>query len=1005
MEPFLKQIATLFANGKELIDTCFVFPNKRSIAFFTEYLKDLLPENTLMPEMTDIDSLVMSVTKSVVTPRIEQLFILFNCYSKLRKQIFPDTDESTISFDSFITWGEMVLNDFNDVDRYLVDTTQIFRNIKYFKEIAANFLTENQVNIINRYWRDEITFDPEAPMWKHIPHDSKDIDTVQNFFSIWVILDKLYHEFNAQLDKQGKTYSGAAYRRAAQILTEQNPSDILHFKKYIFVGFNILSKSEIEIFKALQKVGIADFYWDDASPIFGDAIPDNLSSNPATRFIKEYTKQFPTVGHQLPQQSSDKWPEIKIIGVPSNIGQVKKATQIIDTLLPPKKEDFNAIEARKTAVVLPDETLCIPLVNSLSPKVDKINITMGYSVKNSPVSSLMTNIIRLQSRSRSNTSGLSFYFEDVIALLSHPVLKTAYPEKCDEIIKKINKESIFHFSKTELIKLFPEIEPFMIEQTGNLTSLKPMRRMLEALKELAKNDNLSKSFVVSYLSSLDILEKHIEKYNIVLSHDTIYQLLQRLAGGEAVHFRGEPLEGIQIMGLLETRALDFENLILLSMNEKVFPKTTTIHSFIPADMRAAYEMSTVDHQESIFAYYFYRLLTRCKKVFLIYDTRGGKNSAEMSRYIYQLIYAFPSLKPVIEESAYKLTASATREIEVKKTPEIMDKLNLYRTDGSGHYLSASSINTYINCPLQFYLKNIGGFAEDDELIDYIDDSLFGTIIHYVFESLYKGESLKSGSAQFNAVRINQIINTKKPLIEHLIVCAFKENYLKQDPKRFQSEGYKTSMLPGEIELLANIINKYIIKILQTEATWKDFEYFNFKEAEKKIIGHVKFTDKVSFNLKGYIDRVDEIMMPDYDQLPILRLIDYKTGNEPTAITQIEDMFALPSNNSYAKRAKGMLQLMIYCNAYAHLYNYNKPIVPIIYNFNEMIKNGINLMTLDKEPIVNYQNINDEFLKQLEEVMLEMFDPGTPFKQAEDKEHACLYCDFKGICDIASKKSY
>ncbi|MDE7092636.1 MAG: PD-(D/E)XK nuclease family protein, partial [Muribaculaceae bacterium] len=828
------------------------------------------------------------------------------------------------------------------------------------------------------------------------------IDTVQNFFSIWVILDKLYHEFNAQLDKQGKTYSGAAYRRAAQILKESFPSDILHFKKYIFVGFNILSKSEIEIFKALQKGGIADFYWDNASPIFGDALPDNLSSNPATRYIKEYVKQFPTIGEPLPYQTFDKWPEIKIIGVPSNIGQVKKAAQIIDELLPEYKDKFDAIKARKTAVVLPDETLCIPLVNSLSDKVEKINITMGYSVKNSPVSSLMTNIIRLQSRSRFNTGGLSFYFEDVIALLSHPVLKTSYPDKCDNIIKHIKDNSIFNISKTDLIELFPEIEPFLIEPTGNLTSLKPVRRMLEALKELAQEDNLSKAFVVSYLSSLDILEKHIDKYNLVLTHDTVYQLLQRLAGGEAVHFKGEPLEGIQIMGLLETRALDFENLILLSMNEKVFPKTTTIHSFIPADMRIAYEMSTVDHQESIFAYYFYRLLTRCNKVFLIYDTRGGNNSAEMSRYIYQLIYAFPSLKPEIEENAYKLTASAPREIEVRKTPEIMEKLNLFRTDGSEKYLSASSINTYINCPLQFYLKNIGGFAEEEDLVNYIDDSHFGTIIHDVFEKLYLEESNKSGNNRFDAVRINQIKNTKEHLIEHLVVCAFKEHYLKQNPENFQSEGYKTSILPGEVGLLAKIVLKYILKILQSEADWKDAEYFNFKGAEQLIKGHVKFTNKVSLNIKGYIDRVDEIMLPQHHQTPVLRLVDYKTGNEMTKITGIEDMFTLNSN---AKRAKGMLQLMIYCNAYAILNKYNKPIIPLIFNFNEMIKNGIDLMSNNKQPISNYQDINDEFIEKFEEVILEMFNPDEPFRQAENKDHACHYCDFKGICDIATKKSY
>lgn len=1000
MQPFLLQIARLFATEyrDSLVDTCFVFPNKRCSTFFAAYMKDLLPQSAFLPEMTDIDSLVMDLTKSAIMPRIEQLFLLFNCYTKLRREAFPDEEnEPSLNFDTFLTWGEMVLNDFNDIDRYLVDTTQLFRNIKYFKEIAANFLTEEQIEIINRYWRDEITFDPDAPMWKHVKHDNENIDTVRNFFSLWVILDKLYSDFGKRLKEVSMTYNGAAYRHAVDILKLNNPADIMPFKKYVFVGFNVLSAAEEKIFSSLRDAGIADFYWDYSSPAFSKETSDESFRNPASEFVGRYVKQFPTTGAKLPDEGIDSFPEIKIIGVPSTIGQVKKASLILDQLIKDNPDDFTPVKARRTAVVLPDETLCVPLVNSLSPMVTDINITMGYPMKNSPVASLMGNIIKLQNRCRLLSGETAYYFEDLIALLSHPVLRSVYPEKCEEVIGIINRDSIFNFRRSVLIEIFPELEPFLIESGDETTALNSIGNMLESLKEIAKDDNLSRAFVVSYIRSLETLKKYVSAYGLTLAHDTVYHLLQRLAGGEAVHFSGEPLQGVQIMGLLETRALDFDNLIMLSMNEKIFPRTIAPRSFIPMDMRAAYELSTIDHQESIFAYYFYRLITRCRRVYLIYDTRGGNRSAEMSRYLYQLIYAFPGFHPKIEMTGYTLASSAQREITVNKSKAIMDKLELFRTEGSGRYLSASSINTYINCPLKFYLQNVGGFGENDQLIDYVDDSLFGTIIHYVLEKLFVSESKKI-SPVFDARRINVILETKKAEIEHYVVCAFKEKYLKQNSEKFPSGGFKITELPGELELLAKMIIKYINRILRAEAGWNQVESFDFKDGEKKIMGYVKFTDRISLNIKGFIDRVDTVKLQD-EPSSRLRFIDYKTGNEPVEITSVSDMFDVNQDH----RAKGLLQLMIYCNVYASRNNTQEPILPLIYNFNKMLSDGLDFMQIDKQPLMDYHTCNKEFLEQFEKVMLELFDPDVPFTQAQNRKKACVYCDFKGICDSNEKE--
>lgn len=327
----------------------------------------------------------------------------------------------------------------------------------------------------------------------------------------------------------------------------------------------------------------------------------------------------------------------------------------------------------------------------------------------------------------------------------------------------------------------------------------------------------------------------------------------------------------------------------------------------------------------------------------------------------------------------------------------MEKLEQFRTKGSGRYLSASSINTYINCPLRFYLQNIGGFGEDDQLIDYIDDSLFGTIIHYVLEKLFISESQKT-SPIFDARRINVILETKKAEIEHFVVCAFKEKYLKHNSDKFPSGGFKTIELPGELELLAKMIIKYIYRILRAEANWTEVESFDFKKGEEKVIGHIKFTDRLSLNIKGYIDRIDIVKLKD-DPTPRLRFIDYKTGNEPVEIETVSDMFDVTKDH----RAKGLLQLMIYCNVYASKENTDRPILPLIYNFNKMLSDGLDFMHIDKQPLSDYHTCNAEFLEQFEKVMFELFDPNVPFTQAANRKKACVYCDFKGICDSNEKE--
>lgn len=1000
MTPFLKQIAEAYVAGcsDELIDYCFVFPNKRSATFFSNYISQISTGIAFQPAMISIETLVNDITKSVTMSRIEQLFVLFDCYRTIVRK--NTGQEPMLFFDSFLSWGETILNDFNDVDRYLADTTQLFKNIKFFKEIASNFLTDEQIEIINRYWRDPIVYSADARMWKHLDSDSNDTAVIKKFFSLWLILHELYEMFRLELRKRKLSYSGMIYRDAVEHLKKNGLSkETLPYKKYIFIGFNALSAAEEEIFAYFRDNGIGYFYWDYDSPAF------SMKQNPATTFVGRYVKQFPSdpaVSYDFIRHKPESFPTINIIGIPSAFGQTKKAAEILERMINESPEDFTPDNAKRTAVVLPDETLCVPLVNSLPPIVRPINITMGYPIKNTPVAFLIRNIIKLQDRIRYVNGNLSFYFEDIKTLLAHPLLRAAYPTQCENIIRRINDKHIFNFPQHELIASYPELADFFMvfDNNASTESLKLIGKLLQHLKLLTENNGLEHAFILNYIKSLEKVESMCRKYQVDLSHSTIFHLLQRLAGGESVHFAGEPLEGIQIMGMLETRALDFDNLIILSMNERIFPRKIQTKSFIPMELRSAYNLSTIDHQESIFAYYFYRLITRAKKVYLLYDARTGTSSGEMSRYLYQLKYIFSDARINHVTTSYSVNTPERRIISVSKTktPEIMKRVNRFRDPDSGVYLSASSINRFIECPLAFYLENIAGYKSDDEMKDYIDDGLYGTIMHSVAENIYKDAVKEFGSNVFNPETLNKLIATRRNIIEHEVAAAIKEFYYKIDRQLLPESDLRISDLPGDTEIIAEILCDKTIKMLQRESENPEFGNFRFIEGEKRFEGHVQFTKNLAFNIKGFIDRVDTSISATTGE-ETLRFIDYKTGFDKLEAKNVEHMFDVNA----IERPKAILQLMLYCNAYSKLYNYNDAIIPVIYKLKTLSIEPFDNITIEKNRLTDYRTVNNEFLQCLENALMPLFDPEIPFTQATNPDKACKFCKFIEICDKQQNK--
>lgn len=991
MDPFLSQIAKIYIEreGENMLDYCFVFPNKRSGMFFSKYLSENNNEIAFQPAITTISDLVLDFTDGVEASRMEQLFILYTLYQRIVKR--RDSGSDGVDFDRFQYWGDVILSDFSDVDRYMADPSQLFKNIKDLREISSNFLTEEQVEVIKEYWEEGGSMNAIEEFWNHTPAGDNDDDRVSTgFIRLWQVLHELYSEFRKQLRQLGLTYSGIAYRDAADALKEAERSD-LPYSRYVFIGFNLLSTSEIKIFERLQRIGCADFYWDSASPAFKD------KGHRATRFLLKNLTRFKSL-YDLPEPSVSGYPSTDIIGVPSNIGQVKMAGEIIKKLKDGGWLDSEE-QALKTAIVLPDEELFIPLLHSIPPDVDNVNITMGYPLRHTPVAALISNIVSMQMRARRLHGEIHFYFEDIFTVLSHPLIRSIAPDDALAIVDDINKNRRYNIAAKEIAQTHPELASIftpvrdaknaneVFDYTINL--LKKLKSGLESIG----NDVVETGFASRYIEAVQTLQDLSERYDVTMSDTTFFHLMEKLVGTESVSFIGEPLKGVQIMGVLETRALDFDNVIMLSMNERVFPRKHYTKTFIPNALRHGYGMSTIDYQESIYSYYFYRLITRAKNVYLIYDTRtGGLKGGEMSRYLYQLLHLFPHDNLRQHLLSYDMKSVEPRVVEAVKTPEIMDILNRYRDSRfiDEKYFSPTSIDHYIQCPLQFYLAYIRQYNIDDELKIYMDEGTYGTIIHEVAQNIYETiRREKNGTESTDKVRVTATdldrFVDEEHLLQRMVTQSINKNYSKEKDL--------DTPLTGENKIIGIMMVTFIKRLIEHD---KKFTPFNFIAAEKRFKAVLPLTETLSINIKGSIDRIDEINIDD-NSPNVTRLIDYKTGSDNPIISKWEQIFDTGNSN----HQKSVLQLMLYANAYQsdpEIPNDDNPIMPVVYKLKDIGKGDrpCGPVTIAKCSVNDYRDFNEEFIEGLGKRMEELFDPNIPFKATPDK-NACRYCKFTQIC--------
>lgn len=945
---FLENLAKHIVSkeGDKLANYCFVFPNRRSGLFFKKFLLRYYQGTEWAPKTTTINDLMKEISGLEEADPLDVLFTIYDLYANLTDLPEP--------FDKFYPWGEMMLHDFDNLDKYLVNPESIFKNIQELKEIDDVFgeLEQEQIEFIRLFWK---SF--------HQGEMTKEKDL---FLYTWKILPIIYKQLVEVYFNRGEAYEGMMYRKAAT-LDVRELDEKLKYDHYYFIGFNALSACEKRLFSHLQQKEIASFYWDYDQKYIED------KSMEAGRFLRENILKFPSPDDLSVFSSLADDRRIRIFDLPTDVLQAKTVFQLINERTDP------IVEANDTAVIACNENLLMPLLYSLPEQVKQLNITMGYPFSNTPLNSFIEAVLRLHRKVRSNKSGnILFYHKDVLSVLNHQYFKMICDDNPQNTVDKIISQNIVYieeqFFKDRFYKLTFRHVATAYELCDYLNDL--LHYILEKLIKDEENyiRALEKEYLLVLLSRLNKLTELLEK-RPGLEKLTFIRLFKRLTQNLRIPFTGEPLAGLQIMGILETRLLDFDNIIMLSVNEEIMPRSSSGNSFIPYSMRYAYGLPTREDMDAIYAYYFYRLLQGAKKVDLLFKSASeGVRSGEMSRYLYQMKYEFDAeiIRPVLPVTTTEIPA-----IVIKKTPEIMSQLEKYLEGNiEEKYLSPSSLNTYIDCSLKFYFRKILSVGEQDELLEEIDAIGFGNILHKTIHNLYDGLRKQKDLIQKND--LEELLKGDK--VERTLLDEFRKVFFKSESNR---------ELEGKNLIIFAILKKYLFKIIETDIAIAPIEILDLEKNYTSVIKIESATEQLKILVGGQIDRIDR-------SNGVTRIIDYKTGVSEKRFRSIDSLF----DRDDSKRNKEAFQALVYASLY--LSKHPEQIVqPGLYIIRKLYQDDFSPEFKmgernDQETFTSFNGHEDKFSTYLKSVLGELYNPEIPFKQTTVIER-CSYCDFKGIC--------
>lgn len=1010
MLPFLKTIAKAYASRySDLSEVCFLFPNKRSGTFFQKYLKEEYHAHVaLSPEIKTISDFVADVSEKVVGSRLDMLFILYDCYRELMG-ITPEDEEKdgVINFDSFIGWGETVLSDFNETDLYMVNPEEIFKNVKDYREISSTFLTAEQRRVMEEYFGHTDPGDP-GRFWKNFDKEEGDLSEVkQRFIHLWRVMYPLYEQFNERMGEESLTTTGGMYRAAAKRL-ETEGRDILPYKKIVAVGFNALSTSEQAIFSRLREFdgyegfdSFADFFWDATGPVL------NGADNSASRFVGSNIKAFPCpewARNFLKLSDTDTLPEnIRVAASPSNAAQTKIAGKMLSELRGRLSGD--AFKNAKVAVVLPDENLLLPMLYSLPAGMGDVNLTMGYPFRLTSVVPYVTLLRKLQYNMRATGGEIQFLGKDLKLFLSHPFSHALFgSDVVSAILRYIRERHKITVGLAELEDIAGSDAALLRGPDKTATPHEAITYMEKVLSKVAEKLPGSETMIVKtrleishiriYIDYLRRLKDILKVYGMRMSPSTVYRLADRLLAGEKVGFEGEPLTGLQVMGTLETRSIDFEHIFILSANERILPMRARKRSFIPDSLRHAYGMPPSNYAEGIFAYYFYRMISRAKEVTLIYDARsgGGVRSGDVSRYVQQLRYLFAKDRMKEEDWKFILSGKIPTEPLVEKTSEIKERLDDYLRDG-GRNLSASALQAYRECQVRFFYRSVLGINDDPEPSEFIDAITAGNILHEVMEKIYlpgggKGKLLLP-PVEITPEKIESLLKDRDG-INKLVTRSVNRQHF-----RLKGEELDTP-LRGSAEMVAERIQQQVERVLRHDM---DLAPFTIHGLELSDNMKIELKDGRKVNFRFAIDRLDRIKTPIGEQL---RIVDYKTGSIKLEAATFDEVF----DGDF--KSEQVFQLFTYAWLLGQLRDIpfsTKDVRMEIYDVNGIEKGEINLPKIGKsdadgnitgkpEKIMSYAEYSDLFDEGMRNMVEEIFSD-IPFKACS--EDRCSLCSFRTLC--------
>ncbi|MCS2311717.1 PD-(D/E)XK nuclease family protein [Phocaeicola vulgatus] len=957
MESFLKLVAADLYKHTEgnLAHTAVVFPNKRAGLFFNEYLAQESESPIWSPAYVSISELFRSLSPWEVGDPVKLVCELY--------KIFRRETQSTETLDDFYFWGEMLISDFDDADKNKVDTDKLFSNLQDLRNIMDDytFIDDEQEEAIRQFFQN-FSIERRTAL-------------KERFISLWDVLGNIYKGFRESLASQNIAYEGMMYRHVIEHLDV----DKLPYEKYVFVGFNVLNKVEHTLFTQLKDAGKAVFYWDYDE--FYMKENRQAVTHEAGEFIRRNLRDFPSPlsGELFKNLSKPK--EVHYIASSTENAQARYLPQWIrNNLTTPEKE---------TAVVLCNEALLQPVLHSLPAEVKHVNITMGFPLSQTPVYSFLIALLELHTHGFNFKSG-RYTFQSVVTLLKHPYTRQLTGQ-AELLEKELTRNNRFYplpgeLGKDEfLTRLFTPL-------SGNLNLC---IRLSETLQQVAgiyqantsgteDTDAFNQLYRESLFKAYTTINRFrtlIEEDELTVQSETFRRLLVKVLSATNIPFHGEPAIGMQVMGVLETRNLDFRHLVLLSVNEGRLPKSGGDSSFIPYNLRKAFGMTTIEHKIAVYAYYFYRLLQRAERITLMYNTSSdGLNRGEWSRFMLQFLIEWPH--PITRQFLEAgQSPQGTSPITVEKTPDVMRRMqSLFdvRANPKAKF-SPSALNYYLDCPLKFYYRYVAGLSAPDEVSAEIDSATFGSIFHYAAEHIYK--DLTTHGKVINKEALETLLRNEVKLQDY-VDTAFKKLFFNV-PQNEKPEYNGVQLINSAV------IARYLKQLLQNDLRYAPFTFIASEMEVDEPIDIQTPKGVIKSRIGGIIDRMDS-------KDGTLRIVDYKTGGDADTPPHVESLF-IPDK----KRSNYVFQTFLYAAIMCRKQPTMK-IAPALLYIHRAATETYSLVIQmgeprkPKEAVEDFSKYEKEYRERLQGLLEEIFNPEKSFTQTEIIEK-CTYCDFKALC--------